>query len=194
MINLYLIRHTTPDINADICYGQTDIALPATHPAEFAAVVQKLADIHAPICYTSPLQRCRLLADHLSTQLHWAPPVTDARLMELNFGDWEMQAWNTVPRGLLDAWADEHIRHAPPKGESFLQLQQRAIAFATETLTHQSTDNTVVIITHAGVIRALVSHFIGLPLAQAFSLGVDYGNITCLQIEKTWAKLHYLNR
>jgi alpha-ribazole phosphatase len=52
--------------------------------------------------------------------------------MELNFGEWEMQHWDDIPRGMVDVWAQDHLEQAPPQGESFQALHLRAKSFLQE--------------------------------------------------------------
>ena len=52
-----------------------------------------------------------------------------------------------------------------PEGESFRQMQERSVRYlSTLAVTHPQ--NTVLIVVHAGVIRGLVSHFLGLKYAD----------------------------
>ena len=62
---IFLVRHTAPDIKPGICYGATNVPV---HEAEFARVIP-LIDAALPetaLIVTSPLTRCRRLADFLA--------------------------------------------------------------------------------------------------------------------------------
>jgi alpha-ribazole phosphatase len=72
------------------CYGQTDVTLADTFDLEFAELQQKLPKFAEPVqVISSPLSRCLQLAARLSYKI-----TTDRRIMELNFGDWEMKNWH----------------------------------------------------------------------------------------------------
>jgi len=60
----------------------------------------------------------------------------------------------------LDTWGDDFVSKAPPSGESFLELAVRAEHFIADCakLFH---DETVLVITHAGIIRALLAPRLG---------------------------------
>ena len=73
---LYLIRHPRPLIAPGVCYGRLDVA--AEDPLPIAATLRALLPADAPV-WSSPLQRCRLLAGHLHPQ-----PRLDERLQESN--------------------------------------------------------------------------------------------------------------
>ena len=127
-MELYLIRHTTPDINAGICYGRSDIDVAATFEAEVEAVLYKLAEAQPTAIYTSPSQRCRRLAQLLA-QTHQCSFVEDERLMELHFGEWEMRGWQEISLEDLERWGSSYIQQGPPGGEAYQALHQRARLF-----------------------------------------------------------------
>ncbi|MDP3679008.1 MAG: histidine phosphatase family protein, partial [Methylotenera sp.] len=93
-MNLHLIRHTSLSIPAGICYGQSDVDVSLDFDIECNVLAKKLALIQFDAVYASPLQRCTKLAHALNL----GKTQTDERLKELHFGDWEMQAWDSIPR------------------------------------------------------------------------------------------------
>ena len=192
-MELYLVRHTTPQVAAGICYGQTDLDVAASFAQEFATLHGKLRHLPPPLIYSSPLQRCFKLASALADSLDGIPITQDTRLMELHFGAWEMLAWDEIPRGLIDVWAQEHVMQAPPDGESFHALHARCKSFLDEVSANQG-GAPVVVFTHAGVIRALVAEALNLPLMNAFRLQVDYASVTQLLVEEKVTRVGYVNR
>lgn len=191
-MEIYLIRHTTPDVLPGTCYGQSDVDVAASFMDEFSALCPKLQHLKEPVIYSSPLQRCVKLAESVAAIFHPQQSVQhDTRLMELNFGAWEMQAWNDIPRGLVDVWAEDHVRHVPPEGESYLQLAERAQSFLADL---QHAEQPVLVFTHAGVIRALTGHALGLPLVHTFKLQVDYASVSKIVIEGQLSSVGFVNR
>ena len=170
-MQVFLIRHSRPDIEPGRCYGQLDI--PAFDIAATAEALAITLPAGLPVI-ASPLQRCRRLAE----ALHPVPRL-DARLMEMNFGDWEGRTWDEIGREALDRWAAALFDHAPPGGESASMLQTRAVAcldsLAGEGLT------ACIVVTHAGVIRAASGHARTLPIAEWSQLPIAYGE--CLTLE-----------
>lgn len=165
---LYLIRHPRPLIAAGVCYGRLDIE--AENPAAIAERLRAELPPGLPV-WSSPLQRCRTLAE----ALHPAPQI-DARLMELNFGAWEGRPWDSVPRAELDAWAADVAGYAPPGGESPRQLQARVLDFVAGLGAGEH-----VLVTHAGVIRTLLAQATGESIADALlRRTADYGSLTRL--------------
>lgn len=158
---LHLVRHPKPLVDAGICYGRLDI------PAENAAAAAERLRAELPPdlpLWSSPLRRCRQLAE----QLHPAP-MFDDRLVEMDFGRWEGQAWDAIPRSELDAWAADIAGYAPPGGESPRQLQERALDFIAGLDVPEA-----VIVTHGGVIRVLLAHWRKLPPARWGEPGIAF--------------------
>jgi len=140
---LIFVRHTTPQVAAGTCYGRTDLALGPGFETEARAVAEALRAIapHGPIL-TSPLTRCRLLAERLG------PFETRAAFIEMDFGAWEGQPWADIPRAELDAWAADFYGARPHGGETVADLRDR-VADGLAAL-----EAGTVIVTHAGVIKA----------------------------------------
>ncbi|MDP1525476.1 MAG: alpha-ribazole phosphatase family protein [Rhodocyclaceae bacterium] len=165
-MRLWLIRHPPPAVAAGTCYGATDLPLVA-HPAELADRLRRQLPTNVPL-YASPLQRCRRLAEQLHPQ-----PRFDERLREIDFGDWEMQPWDQLDRGQLDAWAADPFNFVPPGGEGVAALRARVRAFLDE-LTEEA-----VLVVHAGVIKVCAAELAG--ETDWFGLRFDYGSITLIE-------------
>jgi alpha-ribazole phosphatase len=192
-MEIYLVRHTKPDISPGICYGQSDIAVAASFADELASLQAKLQHLYQPLVYSSPLKRCLVLAESLSSTLHNTQIYQDNRLKELNFGDWEGQSWQDIHRGDFDHWAENVVLHTPPQGESLQMLQQRVQQFMLE-ISAQSAQQACVIFTHAGVIRSLVAEILYADLHQSVNVVCDYGSVTQLHVVGQDFELVYCNR
>ncbi|MGQ0442599.1 MAG: alpha-ribazole phosphatase, partial [Methylophilaceae bacterium] len=176
-----------------ICYGQTDVDVAASFKQELAAVKKTLMHTQFDAVYTSPLQRCAKLA----LGLNMGNVSQDHRLKELHFGEWEMRAWNDIPRELLDVWGQNYAELSPPNGETFSQLQQRGLDFLDKML-HKHPHGNIAVVTHGGMIRALIAHVLNLPLKGLFRLSIDYGSVTQLEFggsltATTVPKINYIN-
>lgn len=175
---IYLIRHTAV-LAPGICYGHTDVPLADTFALEVAQLRAKLPPA-PPGGYrvaSSPAARCLALA------AEFAPSVTpDERLREMHFGTWENRAWNDLPAAETAPWMADYVTLAPPGGETFGAVQQRAAAFLAEMAAPLAADESpVLVFTHGGLIRALVSYCLEIPLRNAFQLRIDFASVTKLQ-------------
>lgn len=189
VVNLYLIRHTTLNIPAGVCYGQSDVDVSAGFEVERNVLAAKLAGIQFDAVYASPLQRCTKLANALNL----GDMQLDARLKELNFGDWEMQPWDCIPRDVFDVWAYDYANMSPPNGESFTQLYHRVNGFFDEVGGHLNGKN-VAIVTHGGVIRSVLAHALNMPLKGLFRMAIDHASVTKITLSEPVPKIHFVNR
>ncbi|MDR1009632.1 MAG: histidine phosphatase family protein [Opitutaceae bacterium] len=172
---ILLIRHTRLTIAPGICYGQTDIPLAPTFPAEAAVALARLPWRPSEI-RTSPAARCVRLAEFLCAG---APVIQrDPRLLELNFGEWENRAWNAFRSPQSEAWARDPMNIRPPGGETGNEFHQRVGEIRSELLTRIAADKTgalrIAVVTHAGVIRSWQAHASGRSLMDFFSAPVPH--------------------
>jgi alpha-ribazole phosphatase len=192
-MDLYLIRHTKPQVLDGVCYGQADIDVASSFDEEFEVLKNKLNAIQPKEIFSSPLQRCLKLAHASATHLNSATVMPDNRLMELNFGDWELQPWSDIPQGIVGEWTEAHIRHTTPNGESYQDLYLRAKNFLEE-ISEKHEGEALIAFTHAGVIRALVAEALNLPLIHAVRLQIDYGSVSKIVIKDKVSQIGFVNR
>ena len=173
-MKITLIRHTKVDVPSGTCYGWTDVPLAPTFPDEARLVRERLAGAVFDAVYTSPLTRCRLLA----AACGYPDALPDARLKEMNFGDWEMQPWDKIADPRLQDWFDDWI-HLPAGGaESFDGQCRRVAAFLDEV--RRLSARSVAAFTHRGVI-ACVQIYAGIcPPQEAFAADFPYGGVLTL--------------
>jgi alpha-ribazole phosphatase len=173
-VHLTLIRHTTV-VAPGVCYGRHNPPLAETFEQEAAAIKARIAALSGVPFYCSPAQRCRLLAEYLQVRHEH-----EDRLQELNFGDWDGRHWDDIPREQSEAWFADFVNHVPPNGESYAQLSQRALELMRELANRHKE---VGVITHSGVIHAVLAHVHGIPLHESYQKlkKVGYGEV--LQVE-----------
>ncbi|MEM6415312.1 MAG: alpha-ribazole phosphatase family protein [Pseudomonadota bacterium] len=183
MGDLILVRHTTPEIAPGICYGQTDLDVTSKFLEEAETVAAALctsSSVFAGVV-TSPLRRCRKLAEYLSVR--FSVPLREvAGLKEMDFGTWEGRPWGALPRVELDAWAADFLHARPHGGESVSMLRKRVTAALGQIRTELRSgalqqNNPTLIITHSGVIRAALSKG---DTANDFSTNIDFGGFITL--------------
>ncbi len=216
-MDIYLIRHTEVAVGRSVAYGQTDVDLADTYPEQRDRLLTHLPDEVSAI-FSSPLTRCRRLANDLAaglsggSQVETAPGQTalvdahrptvrfDDRLKEFAFGDWEMIPWAAIDRAALDHWMADFVHVATPNGENFSAVFDRVGAFWQEQvlpLADAPDSHPILVVAHGGVIRALLCLFLGLSLQNAYRLNLDYGAVTKLTVSgltqagPTQAEPHY---
>ncbi|MGJ0486246.1 MAG: alpha-ribazole phosphatase [Methylomicrobium sp.] len=187
-MDIYLIRHTRTATETGLCYGWTDVSLAPGFNEDLTALRQKLPALtEGCAVFSSPLRRCMQLAETLSKQV-----TADDRLLELNFGQWEGRRFDEIDADLLRRWTGNFVEIAPPDGESFADLVERIGDFWQDLL--EQSHEQVLVVTHAGAIRALLARVLDLPLANAFQLRIDPGSVHKLRRQNDYTYIDYLNR
>lgn len=170
-MKLTMIRHTSVDVPAGVCYGFSDVPLNPSFEAEADIVKTHLKESVFDKIYSSPLSRCTKLAAYCG----FPSPVFDERLKELNFGDWELKSWMEIDKADASAWFADWLNQPAKNGESYVMMQKRVYQFLDEV--KSSGENSTGIFTHAGVIR-LTHAYLGIhPLDESFEFPVEYGQI-----------------
>lgn len=159
-LDLYLVRHGITKWNLEKRYlGHTDESLLDIERNKLHPLQKIVKNITFDYCYSSDLKRC------IET-FHYILPnnfvCLDARLRELNFGDWEGLTYENLKHNLTyQEWLSDWEKKAPPNGESLVQLNERLHQFWRDIQSIQSPTphKKILIMTHGGVIRSMMNSF-----------------------------------
>ena len=165
---LTFLRHTQPLVDAGTCYGRTDLDVAETFETEAAQVLQELPDVE--IIVSSPLKRCRLLAEHVAAERNLSLTIED-RFQEIDFGAWEGLPWKDIPRDELDTWANDFLNARPHGGESVAMLRTRTHAAIKAW---RKPDQHLLVVTHLGVIKTALAKG---TATEDFSINVGFGGM-----------------
>lgn len=172
-MEIYLIRHTTPQIEKNVCYGQSDISLAATLEREWQLIKPKLPSKIDKL-FTSPLSRCTILSNRISEYFQ-IPAEKDDRLLEMNFGDWEMKKWDDINPRDLTVWMNDYLLTTCPGGESYRDVQSRLKTFISENLQNEGI---YIMVTHGGIIKCfhgIVNNTDGMDLTIGYGQVYHFG-------------------
>ncbi len=153
------------------CYGRAEVALADTFAEEARAVLAALPWAPREV-WTSPALRCVALAEMLAGG---APVRVESRLQELSFGAWEGRRWETFRGPESEAWALDPWGRRPPGGETAAELWARVETLRAELLAGEH--DRLVLVTHAGVIRAWRGLMTGRPPGELWSDPVEFGGL-----------------
>lgn len=180
-MRLHLVRHARPVVAAGLCYGSTDLPVDENHQQLVLARLESELPKRAKI-YTSPLRRCHSLATALADRLDAGSVVCDTRLVEMDFGSWEMQAWNAIPRAEIDAWVADLANYRPGGGECLLDAARRVRAFHDDLRTKNPAE--ALVVAHAGTIRLLLASVQAMTVEEMVTVAsrtpntIAYGEMT----------------
>ncbi len=161
MTRTYLIRHGETDWNrAGLCMGQMDIPLNELGHRQAELTAERLASLGIDAVYSSDLVRALETARPIAAR-HGLTPVALKELRELHYGRWQGHSHEEIERLFPQAFRigppEESIEFQPEGGESRYQLYQRSVR-AFEEIWAKHRGQTVVLVTHGGVIRCLVNY------------------------------------
>ena len=181
-MDLVLIRHPKTVVPNGVCYGSTDVEPDPQRLASDAARIAPMLPADARII-CSPQKRAAQLA------ARFGAAQTDARLVEMDFGAWEMRRWDELPRAEIDAWADDMLGYHPPEGEALGSVAARVI----EWWEQQPKDRTIVAVAHGGPWRVLAAHLLGLPIEHSTRFEIEWGGRALFRINDYGAQLRGWN-
>lgn len=144
-------------------------------------VVRRRSDWDVVI--TSPLQRCSQFAEWVAKK-HDLPLHEDKAFREMDFGDWEGCLPHEIPQEdmkSLASWWSDPTSVQPPKGESFDQFKQRVMK-GWEALIEKHKNKRLLLITHPGVLRVVLSETLGMPGSHFFSIHIEHGACSKVQV------------
>jgi alpha-ribazole phosphatase len=186
---LVLIRHAQPEDDArGRCYGRLDVGLSPSGAKAAERLAGSLRDLSLDAVYSSPRRRAVQTA-----QLLGAPHV-DERFGELDFGELEGKTYEEVEREhpeLFRHWMKSPTEVRFPGGESWADLRARVDAGVADVLS--SSGETVAVVTHGGVVRAVLARVLGLPDERVFAFDVGYARVSVVDWFDSTAVVRLVN-
>ena len=198
-----VLRHGEP-LGGARYRGRTDDALSnagwqqMTDAIELCTTDQNNVNKPAPWTHiiSSPLSRCADFARLLS-ETHQLELLIEPRFAEIDFGDWEgltsQQIMERNSEQLLQYW-DNPIDNTPPNGEPLNSFKSRVTSAWNDLLSeHASTDKKhLLVITHGGTLRIIMSHVLTTPLTALFKLDVPYACLSRFQHQHDSQQSHLI--
>lgn len=202
MTELFLIRHGQTMANKmGLKQGTIDdqrTYLTSTGKQQAAALAEKLNPGNNFLAmYVSPLHRVQQTAQILNRQLN-LPLITDNRLREISYGDWDGQENAVLKQKYPDLFyplvggvRPEYAETA--HGESFQHVADRVDSF-TKELVGKYPQSQIVVVTHGFTLRSFAAVATGVVGMEI--LGPDNCSVSKIMVEPTNMKMHlvYYNR
>lgn len=198
MRKIYLVRHGMPEKSTSekVYIGVTDRPLSTRGSAEASQLgryfLQHLSATTTVRILTSPLQRCRQTAAEMYRVLSdggikLPKPLVVEALHEIDLGEWEGKSVREIRERFPEAY--EARGHAlgtyhTPGGESFLEAGIRFQKAIEACLPDMDESEILLIVAHAGVIRAYLSLRTGRDLDHLMDIPLPYASVTELQLSR----------
>lgn len=187
MARLVLVRHAPTVETGRILYGR----LPG-HPLsekglEMAAdLAGRLAAVKVAAVYASPLERAMQTAEVIASRQR-KQVLPREGLIEIDYGKWagrslrslyKLKAWRTV------VTSPSRVRF--PDGESILEAQTRMVR-TCQDLASRHRNQTILAVSHADMIKAALSHYLGQPLDLFNRIAVAPASVAVIDLPESGA-------
>lgn len=181
-----LVRHAETTWNLESRYqGQLDSPLTERGLRQAEALAGRLRQIDFDHLYASDLGRAVHTAEKISAA-SGHPVRFDPRLRERHFGIFHGLQKPDIPANYpkeYRAYTSGDPDYVPPQGESLQQLHDRSLA-CLEELAQRHAGQRLVLVTHGGILGALVKHVLGLPVAAPRPFDLINASLSILVAKK----------
>lgn len=196
MTQVLLVRHGATEWNINKrAQGQADIPLTDKGKLQALDTAKQLAGFPVKAVFSSDLSRARDTAQAIA-KVHDLPVREDARLREIDQGDWTGLTPDEITAKWPDLWGAARHYTARPGGESPQQVRVRALA-ALKDAVEMHPEGTIVVVSHGGTIRWIAAETLGYDDKRSARLrGVGNGGVLCItaQVSDGGLKLSDLAR
>jgi broad specificity phosphatase PhoE len=178
---VYLVRHGVTDWHREgKLTGQRDVALNDDGVAQGEAAAAALSGVPISEVLSSPLLRALQTAEIIGRRFG-IEVARDPRLTDIRVGQWEGMSYAQISaseeyRRFIADPAAERI----PGGERLDEVRRRAVSGIEQALADNPSGDGIAVVTHAGVIRLLVCHYLGAPLGCYHRIHVGPGAVVAL--------------
>jgi alpha-ribazole phosphatase/probable phosphoglycerate mutase len=176
-----IIRHGEP-VGGEKYRGQSDDPLSDYGWQQMREATELIQDSWDMII-TSPLLRCSEFAMEVNRETNTTLKV-DERLMEMGFGDWEGKSKDEISEADRQAFREDPVNNAPANAEGLFEFYDRVVT-AWDSINKGLKGKNVLVVTHAGVLRVLITHIEGLKISEMFQLKFPYASITRIRVAYT---------
>jgi broad specificity phosphatase PhoE len=190
---IHLVRHAVHDrLDRVLCGRMQGVALSAQGRAQAAALAARFAKEPITAIYASPIERARETAEPIAERLGCTVQVREA-FTEIDLGSWAGRAFDDLRDDpVWERWNTARSVTRPPGGETMLEAQVRIVA-GLERLCAEHPAESVVVVSHADMIKAALAYHLGLPLDAILRFEIGPASVSTLLVGAWGAKVVSLN-
>ncbi len=182
---IYLVRHAETTWNAEgRIQGTLDAPLSARGVRQARHLVEALRPVSLAALYSSPLARAQATAQPLSDAYGLPLQIVDD-FREMNHGDWDgrlVEDLVATDGERLQMWRDSPAEVRLPGGESIADVHTRAMRAFTALVTRHHHE-TIAVVAHGGVNRAILLALQGAPLGDYRQIRQDNGCANIIEVD-----------
>ncbi len=184
MATVLLIRHGQNDwVNKQRLAGWTPgVNLNEEGRKQAARLAEELSHLPLKAVFSSPLERCRETAEPIA-RAHKLEVRELTDVGEVRYGKWQGKKLKKLADKRMQWYAVQHYpsRFRFPKGESFQEVQSRAVS-AIEKLSLKYEKKMIAVVTHADVIKLVLAHYLGTHIDLFQRLAVSPASVSVLSL------------
>lgn len=196
---LYLVRHgETEGAEVRRYKGSIDVPLSGKGIEQMKQVAEYLIAENHPdklgAVYCSDLSRAIKSAEIIA-ESHGLSPLIIPALRERNFGIWEGMSFDEIRERYpkeFEAWAVNPLKFSPIGGESTFEVKKRIIKAFDEIIGDHNGEH-IAIVSHGGVNRIILCHFLGIPLENIFRIEQDYAAVNIIELWDKYPVIKLIN-
>jgi len=189
-----LIRHGhTRATEQGLLYSDPNAPLTDKGIDQAQRVAKWLVNHKPELLLSSPAIRVRSSSDIIAKELDMPIEIVDG-LDEWHIGDWEGRSYLDLKKNEPEAyqrWSADPIHNAPPGGESILQVATR-VGTHLKSMIEKHGGKHIALVTHAGVVRSILSHALGMPIDNFWRISIPTGSIAKVDFSESFATVHFL--
>jgi broad specificity phosphatase PhoE len=180
---VYLVRNAETAWNTERrLAGRRELGLSDAGRRTASTLVSSFAGIQLEELLVSPLPRAVETAQPLA-EAQGLQVARDPRLIDWNAGEWEGRLYSEIVElPLYKEMATQPVEKLQlPNGERFADVLTRMLASVEQALSDNELGASIAIVSHAGPLRFMLSHYLSVPPWEHERLRLDPGSVTTLR-------------
>lgn len=190
-----MARHgETKGNSSERYWGQTDVELNDAGIRQAECLRDRLVSEKIDAVYASNLRRVLVTAE-IITSRRQVETITCPELKEIHFGRVEGLTFSEISQHypeLAAGWAERDPELQYPDGEGLPGFDKRVNTFL-DRLNRHTPEETVLIVSHSGVLRTLICMLLGIEPGFRWQLRLDLGSLSIVETYPQQAILGLLN-
>ncbi|MBO3445016.1 histidine phosphatase family protein [Clostridium sp. CCUG 7971] len=195
MTKLILVRHALTNDNQDSrLSGHIDSMVSEEGKKQIKKLTNYLKNVHIDKIYTTTSKRTKDTVYELSN-LKSMNIIEKENLKEINFGDFEGMTFDEIKSKHPEEFQkmiNEGYNYKYPNGESLIMTYGR-VAKEVDEIILNNKDKTVLICSHGGTIRNIITHLISSSYEYHWNFRIDNASISILEVENGFAVINTMN-
>lgn len=189
-LDLLFVRHGQTDWNPiGRVMGRSDIPLNTVGIRQGENTRDWLKKIEVHAIYSSPMTRALQTAEILAKAHAGLKIIPEEGIAEIDYGDWVGTTFKEIEKNHNTEYNNYRFKASKmkiPGGEAVADVQKRSVG-AIERIRKKHRDGErVLVVSHADVIKAMLLHYLGLPLDHLQLLGCDNGSLSIFRFGTEW--------